>query len=156
MRDLTDPEQRAIEQLGTAFRGVKHGLWTGGRINAAPSRFEAIEALRKKSEGAWSPKEIDWLFFKAGTTVGNDDTVKYAFVRYIEVLLRDQFLGPTGATIIPSKLDYAHFETWPLSQRAAALTALECLSAYWVACDFWDEKALFELNAFIARNHAQT
>lgn len=154
MRELTDTEQRAIDQLANAFRGVKHGIWTGGQINAAPSRYEDLEKLRQKSDGAWSPEEIDWLYFKAATTVGDDETVKYAFVRLIELLLRDAIFGSTSASIVASKLDYAHFETWPEPQRKAALVALKALSAYWTSLGFWDEQALAEVNQFIGRHGA--
>lgn len=152
MRTLTDSETRAIEQLRTAFRGVKHGLWSGGQINAAPSRHDKIKSLQKKSEGAWSPEEIDWLYFKAATTVGDDETVKYVFVRYVETLLREELDGPTAAGIIVSKLDYAHFDTWPEAQRKAALVALEALSAHWTASDFYEKEALGDVNAFIERH----
>jgi len=152
MRDLTPTEQRAIEQLGVAFRGVKHGLWTGGRINAAPSRHDKIAELREKSEGAWSAEEIDWLYFKAATTVGDDETVKYVFVRFVEILLRDAIVGSVSAGILASKLDYAHFETWPDAQRKAVLNALEALAAYWTTLGFWDELGLAEVNQFIARH----
>jgi hypothetical protein len=153
MRELTCSEQRAVEQLHTAFKGVKHGLWTGGRINAAPTRHAEIEKLRQKSEGAWLPHEIDWLYFKAATTVGDDETVKYVFVRFVEILLRDEIVGPASGPIIVSKLDYAHFETWPEAQRKAALGALTALEAYWASGKHWDQETLTELNDFIARHN---
>lgn len=152
MRELTATEQRAIDQLADAFRGVKHCLWTGGRINAAPSRYEYLEKLRRKSEGAWSPEEIDWLYFKAASTVGDDETVKYVFVRFIEIVLREQILGPASASIIVSKLDYAHFKTWPESQRRAALGALQALSAHWSATDYFGTETRADLDDFIARH----
>jgi hypothetical protein len=150
MRELSPTEQRAIGQLASAFRGVEHGLWTGGRINAAPTRYDEINELRKKSEGAWSPEEIDWLYFKAATTVGDDETVKYAFERLIELLLQDAISGPMSDSIIVSKLEYAHFPEWPEPQRKAALGALQALSEYWTSVGYWDQETQKELDAFIA------
>jgi hypothetical protein len=152
LRELTDTEQRAIDQLANAFRGVKLGLWTGGRINAAPSRHEKIGELQKKSEGAWSAADIDWLYFKAATTAGDDETVKYVFVRLVELLLRDAVFGSVSAGILANKLDYAHFETWPEPQRKAVLAALEALAAYWTSLGYWDDLGLTEVNDFIARH----
>lgn len=154
MRDLSDAEQRAIDALVIAFRNVKHGLWTGGRINAAPTRVAEIQKLRQKSEGAWSPEEIDWLYFKAATTVGDDETVKYVFVRFVELLLRDNAFGAVSTAIIVNKLDYAHFDAWPETQRKAALGVLRALEGYWTTSDFWDEEVLTELRAFIAKHGA--
>ncbi len=153
MRALTDDEQRAIEQLGTAFRGVKHGLWTGSRINAAPSRHDYIAELRKKSEGAWSAEEIDWLYFKAATTVGDDETVKYVFVRFVELLLRDEaMLGSVSTEIIVRKLEYAHFTDWPKPQREATLNVLRALLAYWRGSAFWSVEVMDKVEAFVARH----
>lgn len=154
MRELTDDETRAVEHLRTAFRGVKHGLWTGGKINAAPSRFEKIETLRAKSEGAWSAEEIDWLYFKAATTIGNDETVKYVFVRIVEHFLKNELFGSVSAGILVSKLDYAHFETWPAPQRKAVIVALEALAAHWTSEGYWENLGLAEVRDFIERYRA--
>ena len=117
VRALTKREQQAVDQLRAAFADTSHDLWNGPHLNGAEARTEELRALRAKREHSWSPDDIDWIFFKAATTIGSEETVKFAFVRLAEILLREANEDAASATIIPTRAAKANGAHQPLGSR---------------------------------------
>lgn len=155
VRTLTGSDERALAALNAAFAHERPDLGDFHFPNCADTRFHEVQKLIAKGEANWSPADIDWLFFKSMTTVGSEQTVKYAFVRFVVMMLRDEYLGPASTYIIPDKLDYAGFANWPDGQQRAALNALIQLAEVWSADEGY-ESAAVELRDFITTHDRQS
>lgn len=155
MRTLTDRDEKTLAALNAAFRDEQPDLGTFHFPNCADTRFHEVQKLIAKGEASWSPFDIDWLFFKGLSTVGSEQTVKYAFVRFVAIMLRDECDGAASAHIIPSKLDYAGFANWPAKQKRATLDALKQLAEAWSATENYADLAE-ELWTFIATHDGQS
>lgn len=139
--------------LANAFKDVDHDLWNGASLNCAPTRTDELRALRRKSAVNWTPDDIDWLFFKAATTVGSEETVKFVLPRLLAHLIRGEISGSVSEGAIASKLDYAGFSQWPTHQRTASLDAIALLAER-CAKEEYREEIAEELRDFIARHRA--
>lgn len=148
---LTEAEQEALRALDQAFGAVDHGLGSIAVPACAPTRTNEVRTLLRKGVANWTRSDIDWLFFKASTTVGDEDTVKFALPRLGRCLMQDANFGSTSASIIPSKLDYANFGAWPEPERRAALDALSVLSDRWATDKYYNPDSQ-QLRDFISRH----
>ncbi len=146
-------EQTVLSALANACKDVDHDLWIGASLNCAPTRTNEVCALQRKGVDNWTPSDIDWLFFKAATTVGSEETVKFALPRLLAHLIRDEIFGSVSEGAIVSKLDYAGFSKWPAHQRAAALDAMALLAER-CAEEEYREMIAEELRDFVARHRA--
>lgn len=151
MRSLTKSEQQSLDALKAALSGASQQLGDIDNPACAPTRVEAVRALLRKGEHNWTPEDIDWVFFKAATTIGSEETVKYALPRLLGCLLRDELTGSVSGPIIPDKLDYAKFEEWPEAERRPTLDVLSKLATLWATDDFHDG-GRDDLLAFIGRH----
>jgi hypothetical protein len=151
VRTLTKSEQESLDALASALSHADHGLGSISNPECAPSRVEEVRVLLAKGETNWTPEDLDWLFFKAATTVGSEETVKFVLLRLLGCLLRDELLGAVSVHAIPGKLEYAKFQEWPSAERTATIDTLSKLAQHWTDDDYFGP-AGEDIRAFIARN----
>ncbi|HEX8900495.1 hypothetical protein [Vitreimonas sp.] len=146
-------EQAILDALANAFKDVDHDVWNGATLNCAPTRIKEVRELQRKGVDNWTPEDIDWLFFKAATTVGSEETVKFALPRLLAHLIRDEIFGSVSEGAIAGKLDYAGFSNWPTNQRTAALNAIALLAEH-CADEEYRQTVSEGLREFVARQRA--
>ncbi|MEM7171314.1 MAG: hypothetical protein AAF530_14170 [Pseudomonadota bacterium] len=89
LQALTDEEKACVLDLWAAFGAVRHDLWTDEGDNVAYTRVEFLSELKKTGLDDLDIVSLDQLLFKAMTTMGGVDTLKFVLPRFLPPTLRN-------------------------------------------------------------------